>query len=229
MSEQDDDKIAATPWGVKATGISAAERRRYFRLTDQVALKYQVLSEPEYADAVRGVTESRPGLMSLANTFAASTRQMAPVARGIRELHPDLCRYLGMVNEKLDMLARAMSLAESDMARWPTQSVCLSAGGIAFDAEAPLPPGARLKLTFVLCPSLVHIVALAVVVRDRPGGNERSRQRVAAEFTDITEADRELLIQHIVQRESSRLRARRVGVNARQTKSVASSVEPSPD
>lgn len=229
MSESDDNKIAATPWGVKAAGISAAERRRYFRIKDQVALKYQVLSEQEYVDAVSGVPESRPGLMSLANTFAASTRQMAPTVRRIRELYPDLCRYLGMVNDKLDMLARAMSLAESDMAKSPTQSICLSAGGIAFDARAPLPLGVRLRLTLVLFPSLVHIVALALVVRDRPSCNEKSKQRVAVEFTDITEEDRELLIQHIVQRESSRLRARRAGVNAQAGRAVRSAEKPSPD
>lgn len=210
MSERDEDRIASTPWEVGAAGISEAERRRYFRIKDQVALKYRTLSEQEYADAVGGMPDSRSGLMSLANTFAASTRQMAPTVRRIRELHPELCRYLAMVNEKLDMLARAFSVAESEMASWPTQRVCLSAGGIAFDAQAPLLVGARLKVTLVLYPSLVHIVALGSVVRCRPSCTGEANQRVAVQFTDITEEDRELLIQHIVQRESRRLRARRI-------------------
>jgi hypothetical protein len=210
MSEQDEDRIASTPWEVGSAGISEAERRRYFRIKDHIALKYRILSEQEYADAVGSVPESRSGLMGLANTFAATTRQMAPSARRIRELHPELCRYLAMVNEKLDMLARAFAVAESDMASWPTQRVCLSAGGIAFDVQAPLLVGARLKVTLVLYPSLVHIVALASVMRCRPSCSGEAKQHVAIQFTEITEEDRELLIQHIVQRESRRLRARRV-------------------
>ena len=228
MSERDEDRIASTPSEVTAAEDAASERRRYFRIKDQVALKCQILSEEEYADAVADMPESQPGLLSLANTFAASTRQIAPTVRRMRELHPELCRYLGMVNEKLDMLARAFSLAESDMASWPMQSICLSAGGIEFEAQAPLPIGTRVKVKLVLFPSLVHIVALAIVVRDRCCRNEEIMQRVAVEFTDIAEDDRELLIQHIVHRESRRLRARRV--DAQQARAVSSSIEePGPE
>lgn len=227
MSGQDECRLGSTPREVRSarTGISAAERRRYFRIKDQVALKYRVISEQEYADAVAGMPEPRPGLMSLANSFAASTRQIAPTVRRIRELHPEICRYLGMVNEKLDMLARAFSIAESEMAGWPTQRICLSAGGLSFDAQSSLPDRARLKITLVLFPSLVHIIALATVVRCRTRCNDEVGHRIAVEFTDITEEDRELLIQHIVQRESRRLRARRL--EAQQASAVCSNTEAS--
>lgn len=227
MSAQDEGRRGSATRDVRPAGtkISTAERRRYFRIKDQVALKYRVISEQEYADAVGGMPEPRPGLMSLANSFAASTRQIAPTVRRIRELHPEICRYLGMVNEKLDMLARAFSIAESEMAGCPTQRICLSAGGISFDAQSPLPGGARLKITLVLFPSLVHIIALASVVRCRSSCNNGVGHRIAVEFTDITEEDRELLIQHIVQRESRRLRARRL--EAQQARAVPSNTEAS--
>jgi len=209
MLQPDEYRIAATLGEAGAGSMSAAERRRFFRIKDEVALKYQVISEQAYSAARDDVATSPPGLMSLANTFAATTRQMAPTVRRIRELYPDLCRYLSMVNEKLDMLARALSLAENEMATCPTQNICLSAGGIAFDAATPLPTGTRLKLTLVLFPSLIHIMGLAIVVRGRSRCEGASKQRVAVEFTDISDEDRELIIQHIVHRESRRLRARR--------------------
>lgn len=227
MSGQDDREAQASPSEVQAVGadVSATERRRYFRIRDQVALKYAVISEQEHSNAVADLPESRPGLTSLANSFAASTRQMAPTVRRIRDLHPDLCRFLGMVNEKLDMLARAFSIVESEMVSWPTQTVCLSAGGLSFDVQAPLPVGTRLKVTLVVFPSLVHIIALASVVRCRASNHHEAKHRIGAEFTYIMEEDRELLIQHIVQRESHRLRTRRV--RSQQAKKVETKSEPS--
>jgi c-di-GMP-binding flagellar brake protein YcgR len=130
-----------------------------------------------------------------------------------------------MVNDKLDMLARAFSIAESEMANWPPQKVCLSAGGISFEAQAPLPIGTQLKVTMVVFPSLVHVIALASVVRCRPSSSQEAKHRVAVEFTDIADQDRELLIQHIVQRESHRLRARRI--DAEKGKAVSCNIEPS--
>lgn len=227
MSAQDENRFTSRSSKVRVAGISAVERRRYFRIKDRVAVKYCLVSEQDYADAVTTMLESRPGLMGVANTFAASTRQIAPTVRRIRELHPELCRYLAMVNEKLDMLARAFSIAESKMADWPTQRVCLSAGGIAFDAQASLAVGTRLKVTLVLFPSLVHIIALGSVVQSRTSADEAVNHRIAVEFTDITEEDRELLIQHIVQRESQRLRARRVAAQA--AKAVSANRAPHPE
>lgn len=205
-------------------GDPASERRRYFRIRDQVALKHQVISEPEYAEGLGDVLASPPGLMSLANTFAVNTRHMAPTLRRIREFHPELCRYLGMVNDKLDLLARAFSIAESDMAGWPTQRVCLSAGGISFEAQTPLAVGTYVKVTLVVFPSLVQIIALGKVVRCRPVAQGTVQYRIGFEFTHINEADRELIIQHIVQRQLGRLRARR-GL-AEQARSVASRMSP---
>ncbi|MGF1615529.1 MAG: PilZ domain-containing protein [Gammaproteobacteria bacterium] len=223
MPRQDGVQVQSAPEGGTG-GDPASERRRYFRIRDQVALKYQAISEPEYAEGLRDILESPPGLMSLANTFAVNTRHMAPTLRRIREFHPELCRYLGMVNEKLDLLARAFSIAESDMAGWPTQTVCLSAGGISFEAQTPIGVGTHAKATLVMFPSLVQVIALGKVVRCRPIAQGTVQYRIGFEFTQINEADRELIIQHIVQRQLSRLRARR-GV-AEQARSVSLRMSP---
>lgn len=211
MSDEEEVKVKPMR-GIDAGHTDAAERRRYFRIKDQVALKYRIIPAQQLSDAVQGRCESTLNLINLASTFASNSRQMVPVLRRVRELQPELGRYLAMVNEKLDLLARALSMAENELVGEQPQKVCLSAGGISFDVERRLAPGASLEIKLLMFPSLLYVLTFGTVTRCQPTSDQQPfRYRVAVEFSYITEEDRELLIQHIVQRESSRLRERRIG------------------
>lgn len=191
--------------------VPPQERRRFVRIEDEIALKYSVISKEALDERVAQLQTYPPGFLRLASHFAADSRQMGPVLGRIRAQQPELACYLGMVNKKLDLLARSLSITDHELADEPTRRVNLSAGGISFYAEKYLCPETLLELRLFAFPSLLYLVTFGTVRRcaqiKRP--DEGFPYLIAIEFDFITEEDREMLVQHIVQRELSQLRARR--------------------
>ena len=190
-----------------------AERRRYYRIEDRVTLKYRIVSAQDYQLLMEPGQEPRAEEYSLAGTFAQLNRQTEALLRRIKETDPDIGRYLTSLNDKLDLLARSLAMEKSELADEPPQQVDLSAVGIAFCAPNQLPPATLLELKLLLFPSLVTVHALARVVRCAP---QQSGFRIAVEFDHLAESDRELLIQHILHKESDLLRRRRAARDARE-------------
>ena len=189
-----------------ASARDHAERRRYYRIEDRVTLTYRIVSAQDYQALMEPGHEPRAEEYSIAGTFAQLNRQTESLLRRIKETDPDIGRYLASLNDKLDLLARSLAMEASELADESPQLVDLSAVGIAFSHQTELPPTTLLELKLLLFPSLVTVHALARVVRCAPGKNGF---RIAVEFDYLADSDRELLIQHILHKESDLLRTRR--------------------
>ena len=188
-----------------------AERRRYFRIEDRVILKYQALAPVDADSLVARLQYDHPSRHQIANTFADTSQQMQYLLRKIEETEPDIAECLDTLNQKLDLLARQLSLEASQMENEPVRWANVSAAGICFEAEDAISPGSVLELNLLLLPSYARISAVGEVVRceentaDEPG----LPFRVAADFVYLPETDRELLVQHVVKRETQLLRQQR--------------------
>lgn len=195
------------------TGADDTERRRFFRIQDEVRLAVRVVTEGDLMGEAAWAGTDPPGRQALANTFSATTQQTEYLLRRIKEDQPDIARYLGALNEKLDLLARLLSLEESGLADMPARLVSLSAVGVSFPWEREIAPPASVEITMLLAPSLQCVRALGKVLRceNAPRAQGVSPYRISVEFAHIGRDERELLIQHIVQRESALLREKRSG------------------
>jgi cation diffusion facilitator CzcD-associated flavoprotein CzcO len=185
----------------------AADRRRYFRIHDEVSLKHRILT-PDEAQALREHIASPPSARDfLLSQFAASNREMEYLLRKLGDHNTEVVHYLRYLNNKIDDLARTFCLDGNNLTSQAKTAVDLSACGIAFMTDTALAQGSPLKLELLLHPSQIYIVTLGTVVRSdlNSGGNNR----VAVEFETIRDLDRELLIQHVVNRQSELLRAQR--------------------
>ena len=185
-----------------------AERRRYFRIDDRAILKYRVLPPGEREAIVARLSRAPATRHALANTFANVSQQMQHLLRRIEQTEPDIALCLDTLNEKLDMLARQLSLEASQMADEPVRAVNVSAAGICFEAEDALDPGGLLELRLLLLPSYVGVSAVGTVVRCDETAPEESDlpYRIAVDFDYLRDDDRELLVQHVVRRETEQLR-----------------------
>ncbi len=189
-----------------------SDRRRFFRVRDSIALKYRLVAPGELEGLIKRLEQQKETSLSLPGTFAATSKEMEYLLRKIMETQPELSTYLENLNHKLDLIARSMFMENSDLATTPPCEVDLSASGVAFHSDVYFKPGANVEIKLLTFPSLTHITAIGVVIRSvRDLKSQGLPYDVAVDFDFIRDHDRELLIQHVLQKEVSELREKRQG------------------
>lgn len=187
------------------------ERREYFRINDQLLLDHRLLAEDE-VDALREVLGADlPHRFMTASSFAATSRQIAHSLHRIQSEMPEVARCLEAIDHKLNTLAQLFVAEEAQSTMTNAREVSLSAGGLAFRAAHPLRAGDLLEMRLVLLPTMIGILAAARVAYCERAGDTCTEfpWRIGASFEMIREADRELLVRHVMARETQQLRERR--------------------
>ncbi|WP_022949602.1 PilZ domain-containing protein [Methylohalobius crimeensis] len=182
---------------------SPPDRRRYFRIDDEIVLVYRPVPSHEVPEPEQ-LSERFSEPFSLTSTLACLTHESRSQLRRIQRDSPQVAEYLEVLERKIDVLAQAVMMAENPLVEQPTRQVNLSASGIAFDIERGLSEGEVLELKMVVPPALVGILTFGKVVycRQRKNGD----YRVGVDFLSIRDQDREFLVRHVVKRQLVRLR-----------------------
>ena len=187
------------------------ERREYFRIDDEVALDYRLIS-PGEAELLREKIKSRVvDRFTVASSFTATSRQMTHVIHKVQNQSPELARCLQAIDQKLNMIAQLFVSEEMDLHEQSTREVNLSAGGIAFRSQQEMKIDSLLELRMVLFPSLVGIltVSRAVQCERVNDANLKFPWQISVVYEHLRESDRELLVRHIMSKETQQLRSRR--------------------
>ena len=96
--------------------------------------------------------------------------------------------------------------------------VNLSAGGMCAGVKEDLAAGAAVEIRMLLFPSFTGLMIYGTVVDTVPARDEADAARfpyqTRIEFTHIREQDRELLIRHLLRRQSMQLRDRQEDAGA---------------
>ena len=189
------------------------DRRRYYRIEDEVALSYRVLEGRELERAMDRFGSGADDTIALAATFASTSVEMRRALDVVKRDFPELAHYLEGLNSKLDILARLIVVRESGLPDNPTHEVNLSASGMSFNVTEAIATGSVLELKLLVFPSHICILTLGAVVNcvRQEGSHPQFPFRVGVDFSYIRDSDRELLIRHVVQKQSSELRRRRFG------------------
>lgn len=193
----------------------AAERRRYCRIDDDVILRYRLISEQELPADVAALDTGLPNRFTLTSTFAATSQEMELLLNDIQEQSVKVANYLRLLDHKLELVARAFLMQEIDVHEEPICSVNLSAGGIGFNAEMPIKKDSLLEIEVILLPSYTGILAYgqAVYCRHEPGDHPDLPYRIGAEFCRLREKDCDLIVKHVLARESHLRRVARESGN----------------
>lgn len=187
------------------------ERREYFRIDDEVALDYRLIS-PGEAELLRERIKSRVvDRFTVASSFTATSRQMTHVIHKVQNQSPELARCLQAIDQKLNMIAQLFVSEEMDLHEQSTREVNLSAGGISFRSQQKIRIDSLLELRMVLFPSLVGIltVSRAVQCERVNDANLKFPWQISVVYEHLRESDRELLVRHIMSKETQQLRSRR--------------------
>jgi len=198
----------------------ANERRRFFRIDDAVSLTYQGVPKealPEYLERLEKNLEMEFTVMS---DLAAVTQEMAGVLHKVEQAEPEVAKYLKALDRKIDTLGRAFLSQNSNLSDRHAHAVNISASGMAFQASEAFEPGSFLELRLVLMSSFTGILTIAKVIAcdEIELTDKGDKYAIRVDFTHLRETDQEILIRHILRRQSEMLRqqrkAREEGVNS---------------
>ncbi|MBD2836595.1 PilZ domain-containing protein [Pseudomonas sp. JM0905a] len=182
----------------------ADDRREYYRIEDTIALEFHPLKQGETADA--SSADSASQLFSLLSELHLMDFESQHLLRHIHERDRTLAGYLKVINKRIDLLGQA--LAQSLLRDiGPARQVTLSEGGISFSSAQPLETGTHLAIKMVLMPQALGMLLRAVVVHSRP--REDGQFEIGTEFEALTDAQRQLLARHILQKQAQQRRQAR--------------------
>ncbi len=172
------------------------EKRRYFRINDQVGLAFEWLGVKEaaaYGDSSQGEDAN------------------AKIGRLLEELRresPKLAEICEAINKKLDQVLQRLELESETLTRvlGRIREINISACGLGFVSDQMAQVGRHMRCELALTPSGKTIVTRGVLVAcDSVAGGYYWR----VDFYGMSPANQEQLIQHIVQRQSAQLKNRR--------------------
>ena len=175
----------------------ADDRREYYRIEDTLALEFRPLREDEIQS--QEVLQDDSALFNLLSDLHLTDFESQHLLRHINERDRPLASYLKVINKRIDLIAQALTqslLREIG----PARPVTLSEGGIDFHDDQPAPVGQGLALKIVLLPQGLGLLLRAKVThcRQEPEGG----YEIGTEFETLSDAQRQLLARHILQRQA---------------------------
>lgn len=186
-------------------GGSSKERRRYFRIDDEITLFYREIEQSALPDSKSFKEEVMDGF-SLAATLEYLDQESGFLCRTIEKSNPDIASYFDILNQKINLIAKALLLKEEGISELPVSKVNISASGISFFADLQLEIGCILELKMILPPAMTGLIAYGKLVCCEEVAGEARSHRLAVDFLNIREQDRDVLIRHIVKRQMRQIR-----------------------
>jgi len=180
------------------------ERRRFYRIDDEISLVTEVITETEIDGRINDFWDNEHAF-SIRNNYNFQIEQHNADFRQIDKKMPELARYLSVLEKQIDQITQRLTISDAELA-WTSRSASISAQGIAYHCDTAPGPGSLLELNLKLLPSGFMLVILVRVVQLETGlVHSDGNNKISLDFEHIHEADREILIKHIHARQISSL------------------------
>jgi len=174
----------------------ADERRRYYRIEDEVLLSMQLIEQVDIDERLEDFWANEHAF-SIRNNYNFQIEQHISDRHKIENQMPELGRYLGVLEKQIDRITDRLIGDEYDKQMVP-KKVNLSAQGISFIAAQAPGHGELVELKLKLLPSGLRLVIVArVVLVESDSAGEQDKTRVSLDFENLHETDREILVKHI--------------------------------
>lgn len=188
--------------------MTEPDRRRFFRIDDNIGVAYRVLSDDEAKAQLDDSAASKDALASIADVNKTIHRlldEVKLVNGALAELLKAMDDKLNCVINQLEMDSRVVEKIVHEM-----KQVNISACGLAFKVDEPIAAGQVLALDLLLKPDNLCLYVHGDVISTE-ATDEADVFYVRVAFRKLSDSDQELLIQQIVQRQGMQLREARDG------------------
>lgn len=192
------------------------ENRRSFRVSESVYFKYETLTEEEFKEGLEhrkirlGESDSAQAL--LVDIDARLSEEMFRLGGEYERVG----KCVTLLNDKINIVIEqlpGLRRTKAALASSEPLTCDVGADGIVFPCQELLPVEAKLYVQLLLSSDNRYFDAFARVVRhtEAPVGNSPDLPHgIAIEFHGMKQSQREILIQHMFNRESETLRMRRL-------------------
>jgi hypothetical protein len=182
------------------------ERRRFFRLDDQLLLAFAPLPASKAHLQPRNQDDARD-IMEL---------EIGSLLSQLRSTQPGTARLIELLNQKLNQILLVNELPVHDMPEQTLTDVNISACGMRFLTDTDLHNESHLRLYMTLFPTHTPLCLIGrlISVEDNPEHTrttDHPRWLIRLTFEPIFDSDQEQLIQHML-----RLQSRQLGARLRQ-------------
>ncbi len=192
------------------------DNRRSFRVSETVYLKYEPITEDEFKGGLSHY-KIRNGLSDGANSKLTEIESRLGEAMFLLGKESEqVSRCLTLINDKLNVaISQVPAFRESSatLAKQPPQTCDVGADGLVFSSDKPMQIDDKLYFRFLLSSDNRYVETFCTVVRltDPPDtSNPAWQYGIGIEFNGMKPELREVLIQHMFNRESETLRMRRL-------------------
>lgn len=196
--------------------MNGEDNRRSFRISEPVYLKYDKLSEQEFRDGIDH-RKLRLGLNDGAQSLLVEIEaKLGETMFMLNAEQSSLARCVTLLNDKLNVVIEELpSLRENkaSLARRPPRICDVGADGMVFPCKEALQVGDKLHVRLLLSTDNRYIESFCEVIRlidPTDTSDSEYRYGIAIQFANMPPAQREILIQHMFNRESETLRMRRL-------------------
>lgn len=170
-----------------------AERRRHYRVDDNIALQVRRVARSEEATTLAASRATRERF-ALVNILALQREHARPLLSKIERRSREVAAYFKHLEQQIEMVARVLGSNRESADAQPVHAVTLSASGMSFASDGACQAGELLELRMMLFPQRTQLLLYARVVR---GTEDAAGAEIAVEFCDLAEDERETLMRHI--------------------------------
>lgn len=179
------------------TDSTNSDRRRLFRLPQQVTVQYQLISgdpisldpyHPDYGVPTSFALQSELYRLEVAHRH---------LLRGISAEFREIALYLSGLNQKIELLARTLC-APPPAAQLQEIVTDLSEGGLSFQVKESLPRGQLMHLLVHNVHGGYNFAAIGSVVHSR---QENDHYALGIEFVALLETDRQAICRYLMRRQ----------------------------
>lgn len=184
--------------------LDQEERREYYRIEDSVALEIQHIPGPGMADEHPHDISST--LFDLLSELHVAEFESQHLLRQLDDRDRTTNSFLRAMSKRIDLLGQVVAQTVLGRLGAP-QKVIMSEGGLQFESPQPFPVGSLLSVKMVLMPQASGMMLRARVTQCHAltiGDFE-----IGTEWIDLSDAQRQLLARHILQRQAAQRRLAR--------------------
>ena len=188
------------------------DRRRYFRIDDEVLLAYRILKDDELGEFRRGTLRARIRRESVQELLFHLDTRFETLNEKLKALDPTVREAIEIMDRKLNLLERwALQHNDDNNSASPVHQLVkanLSACGLAMTTSEAVEVGQHIALDLILLPDYdqLELVSKVVSVREEESPHPYV---VGIEFVDLREDDRDLIARHVMRRQTTDLRETR--------------------
>jgi len=172
------------------------ESRDYFRVLCPVLLECRSCDITQVPRVAADSFFPSSEHLNLLRELTRIEHDNAHLLPAIADVDRNLSAYLGVINRKIDTVAKHLVEQYQAQAAAVEQEVSLSEGGLSFQSGESISQGNIVALHLTLLPSYIGFAAYAEVVSCEP---HQDGFRISASFRSLSEADRQILARHVMQ------------------------------